>query len=77
MSSHWDKRAEIISNAMMLCDRCGVARMDHAANGCADFQEYDGLAALSATPAEAAKINPMGASNECITCGGDVRGCMC
>ena len=30
-----------------------------------------------ATPSEAAKANPMGASNECMTCGGDVRGCMC
>lgn len=29
------------------------------------------------TPAEAAKILPMGGTNECVTCGGDVRGCMC
>lgn len=30
-----------------------------------------------ATPAELAKANPMGANNECMTCGGDIRGCMC
>lgn len=29
------------------------------------------------TPAEAAKIMPMGGRYECMTCGGDVRGCMC
>lgn len=29
------------------------------------------------TPAEAAKIHPGGGAYECMTCGGDVRGCMC
>ena len=38
---------------------------------------YPHLIDRAATPAEAAKANPMGASNECISCGGDVRGCMC
>ena len=38
---------------------------------------YPHLIDREATPAERSKVNSMGANNECMTCGGDVRGCMC